>query len=75
MKGPLNYGTVLVHLTKQPSEHERVFHYLALQVDGKAQPFSIFATLIVAGHKRIVLEDRDKKGGKKLGLRLFGVNW
>ncbi|KAI1853229.1 hypothetical protein JX266_001935 [Neoarthrinium moseri] len=62
VEGPLNRGTVNVHLTKRAGGSEFLYKYLYLDVPG---------------HTRLYLENADTKssgdGSKK--YRLFGVSW
>ncbi|KAF2141429.1 uncharacterized protein K452DRAFT_228524 [Aplosporella prunicola CBS 121167] len=59
--GPLNKGTVNLHMIRRPSERE--YDYQTLSVD-------------IKGHSRIYLENADARpGATKKGFRLFGARW
>lgn len=60
--GPLNEGTVHVHMVKPPEEANFQYRLLALDVKG---------------HPRIVLEQTSDAalGGKKSPLKILGINW
>ncbi|OJD29582.1 mitochondrial import inner membrane translocase subunit tim21 [Diplodia corticola] len=58
--GPLNRGTVFLHMIQRPGEQELDYQSL---------------TLDVPGHKRIVLEDDSWSPLKKKSGKLFGVRW
>ena len=62
VEGPLNRGTVNVHLTKRAGTSD--FEYKHLYID-------------VPGHSRIYLEDASSKSpnGDGTKYKLFGVSW
>ncbi|EKG17397.1 Mitochondrial inner membrane translocase complex subunit Tim21 [Macrophomina phaseolina MS6] len=58
--GPLNHGTVNLHMVQKPGESEAQYQSL---------------TLDIPGHKRIVLEDADAWAPLKKKSKFFGVRW
>ncbi|KAL0257165.1 mitochondrial import inner membrane translocase subunit tim21 [Diplodia seriata] len=58
--GPLNKGTVFLHMIQRPGEKEADYQSL---------------TLDIPGHNRIVLEDDSWSPLKKKSGKLFGVRW
>lgn len=62
VEGPLNRGSVHIHLIKYPGHSEHQYKYFYLDVKG---------------HQRLYLEDGGssaQQGGKK-GGKLFGIKW
>ncbi|KAL2000778.1 hypothetical protein VTN02DRAFT_2643 [Thermoascus thermophilus] len=59
VSGPLNEGTVSVHMIKPSSDHEFEYQLLALDVKG---------------HPRVVLEHAPESG-KGGPLKIFGIQW
>lgn len=60
VEGPLERGTVNVHVVKRAGESEWVYETLCLDVKG---------------HHRIYLEGGEEKRGGKTGPKVFGMRW
>ncbi|PYH39261.1 protein tim21 [Aspergillus neoniger CBS 115656] len=60
VEGPLNSGTVFVHMMKPLNEHHWEYQLLALEVPG---------------HSRVVLEEAREKPGVGQALKIFGIKW
>ncbi|KAN0086365.1 TIM21 domain containing protein [Elaphomyces granulatus] len=62
VEGPLNSGTVSLHMVRAPDQNAMQYQLLALDVKG---------------HPRIYLENAhdDTMNGKKPSLKIFGIQW
>lgn len=73
VEGPLNKGTVYLHMIQRPGEKEAEYQSLTLDVPGKQGASLTVAKLTATGHKRIFLE-HDSPFKANSG-KLFGVRW
>ncbi|PYH94606.1 TIM21-domain-containing protein [Aspergillus ellipticus CBS 707.79] len=60
VEGPLNSGTVFVHMMKPLEHNEWEYQLLALEVPG---------------HSRVVLEQAREKPGVGKAMKIFGIQW